>query len=497
MDGNRKTVSIRSKMFIFIIITVFAVALGTSAIAFRTSANQIDKYYKQNTADNARNFASFMNEKADFLEKLRSVAESEEYQKLRDQAEEEENEALIEAYLKEQDLWTEYEEIREMLTEYIQNMEGIKYLYIVANGDENARYDMYLVDDKENPIYETGYYEERESELLGTDLEHLPEPTISNGDWGWLCPDFKPVYNKDGKCICIVGCDIGMDDVMAERQRMLYLLILGTLVIAMVILIAAMLFINSTVVKPLNSMTSEMKKFNPGENLSYEEAGVMDIDIRSNDEIGEIYQGIRSMQIKIIDYLKDMFALQQDKQKAESDLRDRDERIEELSIETYKDALTGVGNKAAYIKKTEELSAALKKEAADFAMVMVDINNLKQINDRYGHKSGDQYIKGCCQMICDAFKHSPVYRIGGDEFVVILLGQDYENRHEICEKLKNDFEKSYEQEGVSPWLRYSAAVGMGESAADDNTIELVFKRADKSMYQNKTNFKTSHGETAR
>ena len=102
MDGNRKTVSIRSKMFIFIIITVFAVALGTSAIAFRTSANQIDKYYKQNTADNARNFASFMNEKADFLEKLRSVAESEEYQKLRDRAEEEENEALIEAYLKEQ-----------------------------------------------------------------------------------------------------------------------------------------------------------------------------------------------------------------------------------------------------------------------------------------------------------------------------------------------------------------------------------------------------------
>ena len=49
MDETKKTVSIRVKMFIFIIITVFAVALGTSAIAFRTGANQIDKYYKQNT----------------------------------------------------------------------------------------------------------------------------------------------------------------------------------------------------------------------------------------------------------------------------------------------------------------------------------------------------------------------------------------------------------------------------------------------------------------
>ena len=497
MDETKKTVSIRVKMFIFIIITVFAVALGTSAIAFRTGANQIDKYYKQNTADNARNFASFMNEKAEFLETLRSVAESDEYQKLRDRAEEEENEALIEAYLKEKDLWTEYEEIREMLTEYIQNMEGIKYLYIIAHGDINAEYDMYLVDDKENPIYETGYYEERESELLGIDLEHIPEPTISNGDWGWLCSDFKPVYNKDGKCICIVGCDIGMDDVMVERQRMLYLLILGTLLIATVILIAAFLFINSTIVKPLNSMTNEMKKFNPGENLSYEEAGVIDIDIRSNDEIEEIYQGIRSMQIKIIDYLKDMFALQRDKQKAENDLKDRDERIEELSIETYKDALTGVGNKAAYIKKTEELSSELKNEGIDCAIVMVDINDLKLVNDQYGHKSGDQYIKGCCQMICNAFKHSPVYRIGGDEFVVILLGQDYENRKEICEKLKKDYEKSYEQKGVSPWLRYSAAVGLAERAADDSTIELVFKRADKAMYQDKARFKERYGETVR
>ncbi len=497
MEKSGKTVSIRRKMFIFIIITVFAVALGTSAIAFQTGADQIDRYYKQNTADNARNFAFFMDEKADFLETLRKTAESEEFQKLRDQAEAEDNEALIEEYLKDKGLWEQYEEIREMLTEYISNMEGIKYLYIIAQGDENAKYDMYLIDDKENPIYETGYYEEREAELSGIDLTKMPEPTISNGDWGWLCSDFKPVYTKDGRCICIVGCDIGMNDVMAERQRLLYILIIGTLVIAFVILAAAMLFINHTVVKPLNSMTNEMKKFNPGENLSYEEAGVMDINIRNNDEIGEIYQGIRNMQIKIIDYLKDMFALQQDKQKAESDLRDRDEQIEELSIETYRDALTGVGNKAAYIKKTEELNAQVRNDDNEFAMVMVDINNLKQINDKYGHKSGDLYIKGCCKMICDAFKHSPVYRIGGDEFVAVLFGKDYENRKEICEKLKEDFRKSYEQDGLSPWLRYSAAVGMAESAADDNTTELVFKRADKSMYADKAKFKDQYGELPR
>ena len=86
MESSRKTVSIRKKMFFFIITTVLVVAFGTSAIAFTASANQIDRYYKQNTADNARNFASFVD--AEYIAKRRTSIESEEYQKLRTLAEE-------------------------------------------------------------------------------------------------------------------------------------------------------------------------------------------------------------------------------------------------------------------------------------------------------------------------------------------------------------------------------------------------------------------------
>ena len=479
------------KMYIFVIITVLSVAFGTAAIAFNTGADQIDRYYKQNTADNARNFASMVD--GDFLKELRAVAETDEFQALRDRAEEEDDEALIEDYLREKGLWEKYSETRDRITAYLENMKGIKYLYIIAHGDANAEQDMYLVDDDENPIYETGYYEEREVELRGVDITDIPEPMISNGDWGWLCSDFKPVYSSDGKCVCIVGCDIGMDDVMAERQRLLLLLAGGALVFTSVILVAAVLFINRTVVKPLNSMTREMKKFKPTEKLSYEDAGVINIDIKSNDEIGEIYQGIRGMQIRIIDYLKDMLVLQEDKEKAESDLRDKDEQIDQLSIETHTDALTGVGNKAAYIKKTDELNRQMRESGQEFALVMVDINNLKQINDEYGHRAGDQYIKGCCHMICEAFKHSPVFRIGGDEFVAVLQGPDYTNRKAACNQLKRDYEKSYEQTGASPWLRYSAAVGMAENASNDLSTEFVFRRADEAMYKDKARFKSKYG----
>ena len=124
MESSRKTVSIRKKMFFFIITTVLVVAFGTSAIAFTASANQIDRYYKQNTADNARNFASFVD--AEYIAKLRTSIESEEYQKLRTLAEEQDDEAMIEAYLKEKGLWENYSLIRDMLTDYLSNMEGIK-----------------------------------------------------------------------------------------------------------------------------------------------------------------------------------------------------------------------------------------------------------------------------------------------------------------------------------------------------------------------------------
>ena len=296
MKNERKSFSIKKKMYIFVILTVLVVALGTAAIAFLASVNQIDRYYKQNTADNARNFASMVD--GDYLKELKAAAESEEFQQLREAAEAADDEAAIEEYLRSHGLWEGYYEIRSAITEYLGNMQNVKYLYVVAHGDANAEYDMYLVDDEENPLYETGYYEEREAELRGIDIAKLPEPTISNGDWGWLCSDFKPVYASDGSEVCIVGCDVGMDEVMQERTRLFIVLIIGALVFTAIVLVCAMIYINRFVVTPLKSMTAEMKRFRPAEDLGEESSGVMSLTIESHDEISEIYDGIRSIQKK-------------------------------------------------------------------------------------------------------------------------------------------------------------------------------------------------------
>ena len=199
------------------------------------------------------------------------------------------------------------------------------------------------------------------------------------------------------------------------------------------------------------------------------------------------------MQINIMDRLNDLFVLQEDKLRAERAIRKKEKRIDQLNEENNRDSLTGVGSKTAYAKKVDEVNDALSKGTAEFAIVMVDMNNLKQVNDEHGHKAGDQYISGCCRMVCDAFKHSPVFRIGGDEFIVVVQGSDYESRHEIFEKLKKNFEDSYAQEDKEPWLRYSASLGISENRSGDTTFDLVFRRADKAMYEEKKKFKQAHG----
>ncbi len=484
MENGRKFFSVKKKMYIFVAIIVLVVALGTSAITFLIGANQIDDYYKQTAIDNARNAAFLMD--GDFLAMLRSAAESEEYQALRVRAESENNEGLIEDYLKENGLWDEYAEIRSLLTDYLVRVEGIEFLYVMAHGDPNAGYDMYLVDDEETPLYETGVYELRENEFQGIDLASMPDPIISSGDWGWLCSTYAPVYDSEGNCVCVVGCDINMDRIMTERASLLISIFAGTIVYTVIIIFVAMFFMNNLVVTPIRTITSEVKNFNPAEFRNYETAGVMDIEFQRNDEISEMYQGIRSMQMSMIDYLKE-------KTKVENDLRNKDQKINKLSDETSKDALTGAGSKSAFIKKSELIGRTVAKEGGNFAVVMVDMNNLKHINDEYGHKAGDTYITGCCDMICSVFKNSCVYRIGGDEFVVILHADDYENRIALTEKLKSDFEESYSQEDKDPWFRYSAAVGLAENDPDDTTFESVFKKADEAMYEDKASFKSKHG----
>lgn len=485
-----KKSSIGSKMYIFALATVLFTAAAVCALSYFINANQVDNYYKQLTVNSANAYSYYVD--VDFMKELREVAESDEYQAIREAAEEAEDEEPVIEYLKEKGLWEKYESEREEMRTYVSNMKDIEYLYLVVMGDNDGGKDMYLLDADDVEVYETGYFEEREAAFEGYDMQGVVPPVISEGDWGWLCSGYIPIYDKAGKLVCHVGCDISMDEVRHQRKIKLAYLVISALVCMVLFFAVASIFVRRSIVNPLKVLTREMKKFSPKENSNYEEAGVLDIKNIKSAEIEEIYEETRSMQIRIVDYINSITEIKRDKERAEFDAKSKEQVIDKISVEAFKDALTGIGNKNAYTRKEKELNRMIRNENLKFAVVMIDVNGLKKINDNHGHSQGDIYLKGCCHHICEVFKHSPVFRVGGDEFVAILYGEDYKDRDEKVEELRKIYAESYSNEEVSPWLRYSASIGIAVNDQPQDNVETVFKRADEAMYKEKAEFKKEH-----
>ena len=156
-------------------------------------------------------------------------------------------------------------------------------------------------------------------------------------------------------------------------------------------------------------------------------------------------------------------------------------RSKESEMVANRDAMTGVGSKHAYMVRENDINAAIAEgDAEPFAVVVCDVNGLKKINDTLGHKAGDEYIRKACTMICDIFRHSPVFRIGGDEFVAVLSGRDYAFRQELMTTLHDRSAENIKLNG--------AVVSGGISEFDpgqDHNVHDVFQRADEFMYQEK------------
>jgi diguanylate cyclase (GGDEF)-like protein len=162
--------------------------------------------------------------------------------------------------------------------------------------------------------------------------------------------------------------------------------------------------------------------------------------------------------------------------------------IGKLNDLAYADALTGVHNKGAYDVYMKALQEQLEGPAEDrpaFALCSFDCNGLKQINDAYGHEEGDVFLKTGCRLICKVFHHSPVFRVGGDEFAALLQDEDYENQSILVAEFEEEAAKINDA-AKNPWDRVDMAVGVAVyDPAEDGSVDDVARRADKLMYRNK------------
>ena len=147
----------------------------------------------------------------------------------------------------------------------------------------------------------------------------------------------------------------------------------------------------------------------------------------------------------------------------------------------YMDTMAGMENRAAFMEAQER-----NPSGRDRSYILMDINNLKSINDEHGHFEGDRIIQAAARCILDVFGElGKCYRIGGDEFVVILEN----NRDETVGQLLSDFEKRVQEENAQRELPLSIAVGYARWQQESDTADELFRRADADMYGKKQQMK--------
>lgn len=167
--------------------------------------------------------------------------------------------------------------------------------------------------------------------------------------------------------------------------------------------------------------------------------------------------------------------------------------VEDLNRQVYVDALTRVRNKGGFDNYVKGLQERVDRgEVRKFAIGVFDCDNLKTVNDQDGHDKGDIYLKTATQLICKTFQHSPVFRIGGDEFTVVLMGEDYQNRDALVEQMLKR-EEEISAAASNRWEQVHVAMGFAEYDPQlDTSVSDTVRRADKSMYENKRTWKRTH-----
>lgn len=305
----------------------------------------------------------------------------------------------------------------------------------------------YLVDRIDNiSVYESGY-----AVLLANDgktnyneinAEDSKNPhtkataTLQNGMYLELRADYK--------------------DIQKDIRPMLSKIVVAFIVVLFFSILYTV-FVTYRITRPLKQLTSVAKELSDG----FDESKFSEIYVNSKDEIGTLSKVLKDTYEKIHEYTTYINAL------------------------AYRDSLTGIKNSTAYTEAISAINKEINYGNPQFGVLVADINNLKKTNDKYGHDVGNELIIHTSKILTDVFKASAVFRIGGDEFAVILKNDDYKNYHDLLVKLDNacseDFITVYEDR-----IPVSIARGVASYNPDvDKIYEDVFANADHAMYLNK------------
>lgn len=293
-------------------------------------------------------------------------------------------------------------------------------------------------------------------------------------EWGTDYTGAVPIRDSQGKGIAVLAVDIDISFIHDMILRY-------ALVNIFIIFLAGFFFIAFFLLWAKINITSPIRKLEKSAaGFAGHSHGQRDVEaltfeapeIKEDNEIKALSEAVVKMVQDMRDYVSDII-----------NAENKAANMQELA---NRDALTGIRNKTAYDTEIHRIEKLMEEGDTKVGLAIIDLNFLKRINDSYGHDKGDIAIKKLSGLICRTFSHSAVFRIGGDEFVVILRGSDYDRFDQLMEHFRRELAGMDEDDSLMPWENISAAIGAAfyDETLDDD-IYSVFKRADQNMYDHK------------
>lgn len=246
------------------------------------------------------------------------------------------------------------------------------------------------------------------------------------------------------------------NDIQKEIRPMLSKIVMAFIVVLILSIIYTVI-VTRRIVHPLKQLTYVAEKISTG--MNEEDLGT--IPIRSKDEVGTLSRVLVRTYDKIQEYTAYINAL------------------------AYRDSLTGIKNSTAYTEAVKKLNQDINCNNPKFGVLVADINNLKKTNDQFGHDIGNELIIHTAKILTDIFKTSSIFRIGGDEFAIILKDRDYDNYRILLERMDEACSKDFITVCEN---RIPVSIARGVSlfnSSIDRVYEDVFAKADHAMYLHK------------
>ena len=370
----------------------------------------------------------------------------------------------------------EYMKIMETLTYYQDNID-LEYIYCIRDMGEGEF--IFTIDPTTEDPGEFGESIVYTDALYNASLGRASVDEVPYEDaWGRFYSAYSPVFDSNGDVAGIVAVDFDADwydRQISDQMRTIFIITSISLIFGIVIVFTVITRARKRIKAlygELNNLSEGIEELAnvltdgahlEGTELLYDDS---EKDDNSYDEVNAIGNRIRSLQ----EYMK--------------------VQVYYVRSKAYKDGLTGLENRMAYLEYVNKLDEKIRNgEAGKFVVGMFDINGLKDINDTRGHESGDSTIRAASVILQSSFKGARIFRIGGDEFVVIFESEESDTR-----KLFNECELAISGEdngdGENPILSGGYA---RFDVTTDHCFEDTFKRADGRMYENKKEFHRRFG----